>query len=140
MKESIRIAGTYAKVYLQDNIQNTYLAENRIFLHVPEGATPKDGPSAGVTIVTALVSLATGQPIRADLAMTGELSLRGKVLPVGGIKEKVIAAKRSGVNTVILPKDNRKDWDDLPALIKEDVSVHFAEEYDDVYKIAFSNT
>jgi len=140
MKESIRIAGTFAKVYLQDNIQNTYLAENRIFLHVPEGATPKDGPSAGVTIVTALVSLATGQPIRADLAMTGELSLRGKVLPVGGIKEKVIAAKRSGVNTVILPKDNRKDWDDLPALIKEDVSVHFAEEYDDVYKIAFSNT
>ena len=78
------------------------------------------------------------QPIRKDLAMTGELSLRGKVLPVGGIKEKVIAAKRSGVRTVILPADNRKDWDDLTDLIKAEVDIHFAENYDEVYKIAFS--
>lgn len=78
--------------------------------------------------------------MRADLAMTGEISLRGKVLPVGGIKEKVIAAKRSGVTTVVLPKDNRKDFDDLPQLIKEGVEVHFAETYDDVYKIAFSSS
>ena len=105
---------------------------------MPEGATPKDGPSAGVTIVTALLSLAMDQPIRKDLAMTGELSLRGKVLPVGGIKEKVIAAKRSGVRTVILPADNRKDWDDLTDLIKAEVDIHFAENYDEVYKIAFS--
>ena len=105
---------------------------------MPEGATPKDGPSAGVTIVTALLSLAMDQPIRKDLAMTGELSLRGKVLPVGGIKEKVIAAKRSGVLTVILPADNRKDWDDLTDLIKAEVDIHFAENYDEVYKIAFS--
>ena len=128
----------------------------RFHLHVPEGATPKDGPSAGVTIVTALLSLAKNQPIRRDLAMTGELSLRGKVstnlvllspstpsvqvLPVGGIKEKVIAAKRAGVTTVILPADNRKDWDDLTDLIKADVEVNFAENYDDVYKIAFSDT
>jgi Lon-like ATP-dependent protease len=138
MKESIRIAGTYAKVFLEENEkENTYLQDNRIFLHVPEGATPKDGPSAGVTITTALVSLATGRPIRPDLAMTGELSLRGKVLPVGGIKEKVIAAKRAGVTTVILPKDNRKDWDELPLLIKEDVTVYFAEEYKDVFNHAF---
>ena len=89
---------------------------------MPEGATPKDGPSAGVTIVTALLSLARDQPIRRDLAMTGELSLRGKVLPVGGIKEKVIAAKRAGVKTVILPADNRKDWDDLTDLILGPVS------------------
>jgi Lon-like ATP-dependent protease len=107
-------------------------------LHVPEGATPKDGPSAGVTIVTALLSLAFDKPIKKDLAMTGELSLRGKVLPVGGIKEKVIAAKRAGVTTVILPADNRKDFDDLSDLIKSDVEVHFAENYDEVYKIAFS--
>ena len=107
-------------------------------MHVPEGATPKDGPSAGVTIVTALLSLASDKPIKKDLAMTGELSLRGKVLPVGGIKEKVIAAKRAGVTTVILPADNRKDFDELSDLIKSDVEVHFAENYDEVYKIAFS--
>ena len=111
---------------------------HRFHLHVPEGATPKDGPSAGVTIVTALLSLALNKPVKKDLAMTGELSLRGKVLPVGGIKEKVIAAKRAGVTTVILPAENRKDFDDLPDLIKNDVDVHFAENYDEVYKIAFS--
>jgi len=138
MKESVRIASTYAKMFMQENHEdNTYLSDNRIYLHVPEGATPKDGPSAGVTITTALVSLATGQPIQSNLAMTGELSLRGKVLPVGGIKEKVIAAKRAGVTTVILPKDNRKDFDDLPQLVKDDVTVHFAEDYKDVYNWAF---
>ena len=84
--------------------------------------------------------MAKNQPIRKDLAMTGELSLRGKVLPVGGIKEKVIAAKRAGVKTVILPADNRKDWDDLTDLIKAEVDIHFAETYDDVYRIAFSDS
>jgi len=139
MKESIKIAGTFAKVFLSSlDKDNEYFSNNKFHLHVPEGATPKDGPSAGVTIVTALLSLARDQPIRRDLAMTGELSLRGKVLPVGGIKEKVIAAKRAGVKTVILPADNRKDWDDLTDLIRADVDVHFAENYDQVYKIAFS--
>jgi len=139
MKESIKIAGTYARVFLEQKDEaNTYFADHRFHLHVPEGATPKDGPSAGVTIVTALLSLALNKPVKKDLAMTGELSLRGKVLPVGGIKEKVIAAKRAGVTTVILPAENRKDFDDLPDLIKNDVDVHFAENYDEVYKIAFS--
>jgi len=139
MKESMRIASTFARVFLQQSQpDNKYFAENKFHLHVPEGATPKDGPSAGVTIVTALLSLATGRPVRPQLAMTGELSLRGKVLPVGGIKEKVIAAKRAGVTTVILPNDNRKDFDDLSDLIKSDVEIHFAENYDEVYKIAFS--
>jgi len=139
MKESVRIAGTFSKVFMENlEPDNRFFKDHKLHLHVPEGATPKDGPSAGVTIVTAIVSLATGVPIRPDLAMTGELSLRGKVLPVGGIKEKVIAAKRAGVNTVILPGDNRKDYDDLPQLIKDDVTVHFAHNYDEVYKIAFS--
>jgi len=139
MKESVRIASTFSKVFLnQVQPDNHFLTDNTLHLHVPEGATPKDGPSAGVTIVTAVLSLATGTPVRSDLAMTGELSLRGKVLPVGGIKEKVIAAKRAGVTTVILPNDNRKDYDDLPQLIKDDVTVHYAENYDQVYKIAFS--
>ena len=104
---------------------------------MPEGAIPKDGPSAGCTIVTAIISLATGRPVRENLAMTGEISLRGKILAVGGIKEKVIAAKRAGVDTVILPADNRKDYDDLPQLVKDDVHVHFADTYQDVYEIAF---
>ena len=138
MKESIRIAYTYSKVFL-DSIDptNNFLIDNHIHLHVPEGATPKDGPSAGCTIVTATISLALNRPVRENLAMTGEISLRGKILPVGGIKEKVLAAKRAGVDTVILPADNKKDFDDLPDLIKRDVTVHFAENYEDVYKIAF---
>jgi len=139
MKESVRISGTFARVFLEKRDEaNSYFSDHKFHLHVPEGATPKDGPSAGVTIVTALLSLAMDKPIKKDLAMTGELSLRGKVLPVGGIKEKVIAAKRAGVTTVILPSDNRKDFDDLSELIKNDVEVHFAEDYDEVYKIAFS--
>ena len=140
MKESIQIAYTYAKVFLDsvDPNQN-FLLDNNIHLHVPEGATPKDGPSAGCTIVTAALSLALDKPVRENLAMTGEISLRGKILPVGGIKEKVLAAKRAGVDTVILPADNRKDFDDLPDLVKQDVAVHFVETYDDVYKIAFSS-
>ena len=138
MKESIKIAYTYAKVFM-DTIDPScnFLLDNHIHLHVPEGATPKDGPSAGCTIVTATISLALNRPVRENLAMTGEISLRGKILPVGGIKEKVIAAKRAGVDTVILPADNRKDFDDLPDLVKKDVTVHFAETYDDVYRIAF---
>merc|ERR1712128_207788 len=139
MKESIKIAGTYARVFLEKKDEAiSYFGDNKFHLHVPEGATPKDGPSAGVTIVTALLSLALDKPVKKDLAITGELSLRGRVLPVGGIKEKVIAAKRAGVRTVVLPNDNRKDFDDLPDLIKADVEVHFAENYDEVYKIAFS--
>jgi Lon-like ATP-dependent protease len=138
MKESIRIAYTFAKVFLDSrDPENNFLLDNKVHLHVPEGATPKDGPSAGCTIVTAVMSLATGQTVRQNLAMTGEISLTGKILPVGGIKEKVIAAKRAGVDTVILPADNRKDFDDLPNLVKDDVAVHFAETYADVYKIAF---
>ena len=135
MKESVRIAYTFAKVFLSDKTQS--LNEHNVHLHVPEGATPKDGPSAGCTIVTALISLATKTPVRKNLAMTGEISLRGKILPVGGIKEKVIAAKRTGVDTVILPNDNRKDFDDLPEVVKSDVTVHFAENYQDVFKVAF---
>jgi len=139
MKESVKIGGTFARVFMQKlKPDDEYFANTRLHLHVPEGATPKDGPSAGITIVTALLSLALDRPITPNLAMTGELSLRGKVLPVGGIKEKVIAAKRSGVTTVILPQDNRKDFDDLADLIKSDVEVHFVESYDQVYDIAFS--
>ena len=141
MKESVRIAYTHAKVFLESiDSGNNFLLDNCVHLHVPEGATPKDGPSAGCTIVTAMISLATQTPVRQNLAMTGEISLTGKILAVGGIKEKVIAAKRAGVDTVILPADNRKDFDDLPTMVKNDVTVHFAETYQDVYKIAFGSS
>ncbi|XP_023179169.2 lon protease homolog, mitochondrial isoform X2 [Drosophila hydei] len=140
MKESAQIALTVARNFLYTyNPNNKFLEQEHIHLHVPEGSTPKDGPSAGVTIITALVSLATGKPVRADVAMTGEVSLKGKVLTVGGIKEKTIAARRSGVTCLILPADNKKDFEELPSFITDGLEVHFASEYEDVYKIAFSD-
>lgn len=106
-------------------------------LHVPEGATPKDGPSAGVTIITALISLAQNRPIKANVAMTGEVSLTGKVLPVGGIKEKTIAAKRSNVKIIILPEENKKDYDDLPKFITDGLEVHFVSKYSEIFDLVF---
>ncbi|XP_026848594.1 lon protease homolog, mitochondrial isoform X1 [Drosophila persimilis] len=139
MKESAQIALTVARNFIQIRYpDNQYLELENIHLHVPEGAVPKDGPSAGVTIITALISLATNKPVRKDVAMTGEISLKGKVLPVGGIKEKAIAARRSGVNCLILPADNKKDFEELPKFITEGLEVHFAANYEDVYNIAFS--
>ncbi|XP_023294850.2 lon protease homolog, mitochondrial isoform X1 [Lucilia cuprina] len=141
MKESAQIALTVARNFMRGlDDKNLFLENSNIHLHVPEGATPKDGPSAGVTIVTALMSLATNKPVRQNIAMTGEVSLKGKVLPVGGIKEKTIAAKRSGITCIIIPEENRKDWAELPAFITSDIEVHFAANYEDVYKIAFDHT
>ncbi|VDD77968.1 unnamed protein product [Mesocestoides corti] len=153
MKESVAIAHTFAGVYALNGAPNPdgveqltekeaasagdFLRHAKLHLHVPQGATPKDGPSAGVTMVTALLSLACKKPTRPDLAMTGEISLTGKVLPVGGIKEKVIAAKRAGVKTVILPEMNRKDFDDLADFIKSDIEVHFVSHYSEVFPIVF---
>lgn len=138
MKESSQIALTVARNFLYDiDPSNTFLETSHIHLHVPEGATKKDGPSAGITIVSALTSLALNKAIRQNIAMTGEVSLTGKVLPVGGIKEKIIAAKRVGVNCVILPEENRKDYTELPEFITSDLEVHFVIEYSDVYKIIF---
>ncbi|XP_019626711.1 PREDICTED: LOW QUALITY PROTEIN: lon protease homolog, mitochondrial-like [Branchiostoma belcheri] len=138
MKESGKIAYTFAKSLLgEKDPENNFLSTSHLHLHVPEGATPKDGPSAGCTIVTALLSLAVGKPIRQNVAMTGELSLTGKVLPVGGIKEKTIAARRAGVDCIILPAENRKDFSDLPSFITEGLEVHFVEHYKDIYGIVF---
>ncbi|KAH8373400.1 hypothetical protein KR009_005485 [Drosophila setifemur] len=140
MKESAQIALTVARNFLNSrDPKNLFLEQEHIHLHVPEGATPKDGPSAGITIITALVSLATGKTVRQDVAMTGEVSLKGKVLTVGGIKEKTIAARRSGVNCLILPVDNKKDFEELPKYITEGLEVHFATSYEDVYNIAFAD-
>jgi len=105
-------------------------------VHVPEGAIPKDGPSAGITIATALLSSLSGRPIRHDVAMTGEITLRGKVLPVGGIKEKVLAAKRYGIRDLILPAANQADWEELPEWIRENMKVSFVSSADDVFRLA----
>ncbi|XP_068622483.1 lon protease homolog, mitochondrial isoform X2 [Battus philenor] len=138
MKESARIALTVARNFLvKYHPDNTFLNTSHLHLHVPEGATPKDGPSAGCTITTALLSLALGKSVRPQLAMTGEISLTGRILPVGGIKEKIIAAKRVGVTSVILPEENRRDFDDLPAFIRENIEVHFVSDYEEVFKTAF---
>ncbi|XP_067252939.1 lon protease homolog, mitochondrial [Chanodichthys erythropterus] len=139
MKESAKIAYTFARSFLmKEQPENEFLVGSHIHLHVPEGATPKDGPSAGCTIVTALLSLATNTPARQNVAMTGEVSLTGKILPVGGIKEKTIAAKRAGVTCIILPAENRKDFSDLANYITEGLEVHFVENYSEIYKIVFS--
>lgn len=138
MKESSQIALTVARNFLHGiDASNTFLETAHLHLHVPEGGVKKDGPSAGITIVTALTSLALGRPTRQNIAMTGEVSLTGKVLPVGGIKEKIIAARRVGVTCIILPEENRKDFAELPAFITADVEVHFVSVYSDVFKIVF---
>lgn len=140
MKESAHIALTVARNVLHySDKNNRFLESSHLHLHVPEGATPKDGPSAGCTIVTALLSLARGRSIRQDVAMTGEISLTGKILPVGGIKEKTIAAKRSGVKCILLPEENKKDFNDLPAFITEGLEVHFVSIYEHIDKIVFVN-
>lgn len=137
MKESSAIAYSVAKMTLARlDSNNKFLFHSSISMHVPEGATPKDGPSAGCTMVTALLSLATATPVRQNFAMTGEISLTGKVLRVGGIKEKILAAKRSGVNCVVLPESNRADFEELPKELKADLEVHFAANYEDVLRVA----
>ncbi|KAJ3042937.1 ATP-dependent Lon protease pim1 [Rhizophlyctis rosea] len=138
MKESSTIAYTYAKSLMaRQHPDNTFFERAAVHLHVPEGATPKDGPSAGVTMTTSLLSLALQKPVRPNTAMTGEITLTGKVLKVGGIKEKVIAAKRSGVDLVVLPKANEAEWEELPGYVKEGVEVKFAGVYEDVFRAVF---
>lgn len=138
MSESSSISLTYARLFVKElDKSNAYLDDARIHLNVPEGAVPKDGPSAGVTMASALVSLALDKPVRPDLAMTGELTLTGKVLKVGGIKEKVIAARREGVQTILLPRQNEADYTELKEYLRAGLTAHFIDHYDDVYRLAF---
>ena len=137
MKESARAALTYAKSHAdQLGIPEDALVDTDIHVHVPAGAIPKDGPSAGVTMATALVSALSRRPARHDLAMTGEITLRGRVLPIGGVKEKVLGAVRAGIQTVVLPKENEADLDDLPEDVRRSLRVHLVEELGDVLSLA----
>lgn len=138
MKESAQIAYSYVASNLKLLGANEQFFDNAmIHLHVPEGATPKDGPSAGITMATALLSLALGKSVQRNLAMTGELTLTGEVLPIGGVKEKIIAARRAGIAEVILPAANERDFDEMPDYLKEGIQVHFASTYTDVAELCF---
>jgi ATP-dependent Lon protease len=137
MKESAHIALSY----LRSNgrrlgIDPNELAARRIHLHVPAGAVPKDGPSAGITIATALVSLLSGRAVRGDVAMTGEITLTGQVLPIGGLKEKSLAAQRAGIATIIAPRDNEPDADDVPEHLRKKIEFVWVEHLDDVLAVA----
>ncbi|HSM12960.1 MAG TPA: S16 family serine protease, partial [Thermoanaerobaculia bacterium] len=137
MQESARAALSYLRSRADLlGIDPEFTEKHDLHIHVPEGAIPKDGPSAGITMATALVSAVTRRPVRRDLAMTGEITLRGKVLPVGGIKDKALAAFRAGIHQVILPRENEKDLEDIPVEVREILTVHFVESMDEVLHLA----
>ena len=140
MKESAQVAFTYVKANLDKyKLENPEFFEKKnIHLHFPEGATPKDGPSAGITIVTAILSVLTGRKVKQDIAMTGEVTITGEVLAIGGVKEKVIGAHRAGIREVILPEDNRVDESDIPAEVAKTMKIHFVKTYDEVEKLVFA--
>ena len=137
MKESAMLALEYIKAHAEDlNIDIRIFDNYNIHIHVPEGAVPKDGPSAGVTIATSIASILTQRKVRKNLAMTGEITLRGKVLPVGGIKEKILAAKRAGITDIVICQDNRKDIDEIPQMYLTGLTFHYVETIADVLEFA----
>ncbi|MBW2062108.1 MAG: endopeptidase La [Deltaproteobacteria bacterium] len=138
MKESAQAALSYVRSHSSElGLKNDYFSSHDIHVHIPAGATPKDGPSAGIALATALTSLVTGRPIRSDLAMTGEITLRGLVMPVGGIKEKVLAAKRAGIKNVIIPARNEPDLEDVPEAIKQQMNFYPIKRIDEALALAF---
>lgn len=137
MKESSEIAWSYLHSALHKYAPNhTFFEKAGVHIHIPEGATPKDGPSAGITMVTALLSLLLDTPVLNDLGMTGEITLTGRILPVGGIKEKLVAARRSGLKSLIFPRENLRDYDELADYLKKGITIHFVDHYDEVFRIA----
>jgi ATP-dependent Lon protease len=137
MQESAQAALSYVRFRADDlGVSPSYFDDHAIHIHVPEGAVPKDGPSAGITVTTALVSAMTGRPVRKDVAMTGEITLRGKVLPIGGLKEKTLAAHRAGIKTFILPKENVKDIVELPEKVRNELELVPVDNMDQVLLIA----
>ncbi|KAL6130089.1 hypothetical protein ACLB2K_068470 [Fragaria x ananassa] len=140
MRESARIAHTVARsILLGKEPDNTFFADSKLHLHIPAGAIPKDGPSAGCTMITSMLSLAMKKPIKKDLAMTGEVTLTGRILPIGGVKEKTIAATRGGVKTIIFPSANKRDFEELTPNVKEGLDVHFVDDYSQIFNLAFGD-
>jgi ATP-dependent Lon protease len=140
MKESAQIALSYVRSHAAELGIDPASLDGRYHVHVPAGAVPKDGPSAGVTMVTALASLLSRRPVKPTVGMTGEVTLQGRVLPIGGVKQKVLAAHRSGLREVILPKRNEGDLDDVPDQVREEMTFHIAEDIGDVLAVALEPT
>jgi ATP-dependent Lon protease len=139
MKESAEIALSYVRSHAAElGIDSSAFSGKRFHFHVPAGAVPKDGPSAGVTMTTALVSLLRGEPVRPDVGMTGEVTLQGRVLPIGGVKQKVLAAHRAGLTDVILPRRNGPDLEDVPEPVRQQMSFHLADQVGDVIAVALA--
>ena len=137
MKESSRIAVSYSRSVAEKySIDKEFYKNKDLHIHAPEGAVPKDGPSAGVTMVTAIISALSGIPVRSDVAMTGEITLHGKVLPIGGLREKTMAAYKEGVKTVIIPVKNKPDLEEVDDVVKENIEFIFAETIEDVLEHA----
>ena len=137
MQESAQAALSYIRSRAQHlGLPRDFYRNLDIHIHVPEGGIPKDGPSAGITLATALASALTKIPVRRDIAMTGEITLRGKVLPIGGLKEKLLAAHRAGIFEAIMPAENEKDMADFPDILKNSMKLHWVEQMDDVLKLA----
>jgi ATP-dependent Lon protease len=139
MRESAQAALSHVRSHPPEALENGWFAEHDIHVHVPAGAIPKDGPSAGITMVTALMSLLTGAHVRDDTAMTGEVTLTGQVLPIGGLKEKALAAQRAGMRRVIAPADNEADADEVPEHLREDLDFVFVREVDEVLDAALED-
>jgi ATP-dependent Lon protease len=140
MKESVQAAVSYVRSRAVDfGIKPPIFEKTDIHVHVPEGATPKDGPSAGIAIATSIVSVLTGIPVKSTLAMTGEVTLRGRVLPIGGLKEKLLAALRGGLDTVLIPKDNEKDLAEIPDNVKKGLNIVPVSTVDDVLEQALTS-
>jgi ATP-dependent Lon protease len=138
MKESAQAALSFVRSHsAQFGLEDEYFQKHDIHIHIPAGATPKDGPSAGVTMATAITSLVTGRPVRPDLAMTGEITLQGLAMPVGGIKEKILAAHRAGIKIVALPERNRNDLEEVPESIRKEMTFHLVKRVDEILDIAF---
>ena len=141
MRESAQAALSWVRGHAVDlGLESDWFEDRDVHIHVPAGAVPKDGPSAGIAMATALASLATGVPVSADVAMTGEITLTGQVLPIGGVKEKVLAAQRAGISTVILPHENEADLDDLPEDVRSSLRFVLADTVADVLDAAFPKT
>ena len=139
MKESARAAISYIRAHADTyGIDAETFSNTDIHIHVPEGATPKDGPSAGITMATAILSAFTHKPVRKDIAMTGEITLRGKVLPIGGLKEKALAAHRAGIKNIIIPKENERDEEEIPSNVRGELNFIPAAEVDTVFHNAIA--
>ena len=139
MKESAVAGISYIRSVSEEyGMDQDYFKDHDIHIHIPEGAVPKDGPSAGITMATAVLSAITGKKVRADVAMTGEITLRGRVLPIGGLKEKILAAKTAGIKIVLVPRENEKDVEEITKEIKSGLEIHFVETMKEVIGHAFS--